>query len=267
MKYIYILLLLFLATGLNCYAQADRPATKQQRIDAAKAFIEKGATLSPYSVKDFLQASGYIFYPETYSKDLQKRADKGDLKAMRDVTYYKALTCEVYNQNELQKAILSIHKFFQDITKIPAAVVDTKENKPIISSMSVIYYTLLEEAMGYDDIVNTWATLFNVEPGNVPVSNSYARAMINAYFKSNSYKIGDYFTIGNRLLLRNIKENEDIIGTILMIKMLKYQAHKNNAESWNSAINGYKKILYELSDGQITDVTFDESCLSSERIF
>ncbi len=267
MKKIYIFLLLFLVAGLNCHAQADRPATKQQRIDAAKAFIEKGAVLSPYTVKDFLQASGYVFYPENYSKDLQKRADKGDMKAMRDVTYYKALTCEVYNQNELQKAILSINKFFQSISESPATTVDTEENKPIISSMSVIYYTLLEEAMGYDDIVNTWATLFNVEPGNVPVSNSYARAMINAYFKSNSYKIGDYFTIGNRLLLRNIKENEDIISTILMIKMLKYQAYKNNSESWNSTMNGYKKILSELSDGQISDVPFNESSLSSSKVF
>lgn len=267
MKKIYILLLLLVAVGVKCFAQADRPATKQQRIDAAKAFIEKGAELNQYSVKDFLQASGYVFYPETYSRDLQKRANKGDLKAMRDVTYYKALTCGVYNQQELQKTISSIHKFFLLISEIPATTVNTEENKLIITTMSVIYYTLLEEAMDYEDIVNTWATLFRVEQGNVPVSNCYARALINGFFKSNSHSKGDYFTTGNRLLLRNTKENEDLISTILMIKLLKYQAQKNNSESWNSTINGYKKILSELTDGQLTDVPFIESKSNGRFIF
>ena len=52
-----------------------------------------------------------------------------------------------------------------------------------------------------------------------------------------------------------------------MIKMLKYQAYKNNSESWNSTMNGYKKILSELSDGQISDVPFNESSLSSSKVF
>ncbi len=267
MKKIYILLLLLVAVGVKCFAQADRPATKQQRIDAAKAFIEKGAELNQYSVKDFLQASGYVFYPEEYNKDLQKRAEKGDLKAMRDVTYYKALRCEIYNQQELQKTISSIHKFFLFLSESPSATINTDENKTIISTMSVIYYTLLEEAMGYEDMANTWANLFRVEQGNVPVSNCYARALINSFFKDNNYKNGDYLTVANRLLLRNVKENDDIISAILMIKMFKYQAHKNNSGSWDSVINGYKKILSELTDGQITDVPFDESSLSNKTIF
>lgn len=264
MKKIYILLLLFLATGLNCYAQVDRTATKQERIDAAKAFIEKGAELNQYSVKDFLQASGYVFYPEEYSKDLQKRADKGDLKAMRDVIYHKTLTCNFHNSEETQKVLDLTYKFATFLQK-NSTMMETEENRTILISLVVIEYRFIEEVMEYEDMVNHWATQFKLAPGNVPHSNCYARSLINSYFKSNSHV--DNYNVGNRLLLRNVKENDDIISAILMIKMFKYQAHKNNSGSWDSVINGYKKILSELTDGQITDVPFDESSLSNKTIF
>ena len=258
MKKIYILLLLLVAAGVKCYAQSDRPASKQQRIDAAKEFINKGAELSQYTIKDFLQASGYVFYPEQYSKDLQKRADKGDLKAIRDVMYHKVLTCSFYNEKETQKAFDYMRKYTVFISQHSDLYPDTEETRNIMATLMVIEYKLLEEIVGYDDMVNNWASLFKVNPGNVPQSNCYARALINAFFKSNNPNKGDFLTIGNRLLLRNTKENEDIISTILMIKLYKYQATKSNPDSWNSTINSYKKILSELTDGQITDVPLAE---------
>lgn len=270
MKKIYIFLLLSLLAGLNCYAQADRQASKQQRIDAAKAFIEKGAELSPYSVKDFLQASGYVFFPETYSKDLQKRADKGDLKAMRDVIYHITLTCDQLNKKECQKVYNLILQYQEYRSTNQSNYGHSEDEDFCITTLNVIEFVFAEQGLyglDYNSAIEAWQSLYTSAPGNVPISNCYARALINSFFKSNSYKNGDYFTIGNRLLLRNEKEHEDIMSVILMIKMYQYQAHKSDPESWQSAINGYRKVLSEFTDGQITDVPFDESSTSSKFIF
>ena len=253
MKKIYILLLLFLATGLNCYAQVDRTATKQERIDAAKKFAQYNSGVNRFNVLAFLKATGLVCTPETYSKNLKKRADKGDAQAMRDVVYDKSVTCNLSKEKELSKT-RELIAVYEHQAWISYEVESTYGNQRALMSLAFISNIFRENYLNWSYMVNQWKTP-QWHESNADILESatwrcgYARALILADIEDGSGDVDE----GIDILERNVMEDEDIISAIMLIKTLKYLTNELNID-YSEKIYLVTTMLSIISDGQITDI-------------
>lgn len=253
MKKVYILSFFLVVAGLSCYAQVDRPATKQERIDAAKKFVQYNSGVNRFNVLDFIKATGLICTPESYSKNLKKRADNGDAQAMRDVVHDISITCNLSKEKELHKA-QELFADYEHQAWITYEVESTYGNQRALMSLAFISNIFRENYLSWSFLVNLWETPQWHESNedileSTTWSCGYARALILADIEDGSGDVDE----GMDILERNVMEDEDIISAIMLIKTLKYLTNDYDID-YSEKINLLTTMLSIISDGQITDI-------------